>query len=297
MRLASFMLASLFACGALQAAPAEKRLFEMAPIEADRYIASMQSTEPDLRKRIAAIGRGNIGQPYMLNLLGEFPYQLHDMLPMFSLAQSDCVVFVEHTYAMALSGSWDEFFWMLQRIRYQDGIVGVASRNHYTEVDWNINNAWLVGDVTASLAGPDVLAYDLTTDRASFLRTVHKTVHAAPVQHSRQWYMTAPTLLKILPQLRDGDMLNVVSARDGVLGVSHVGLIVIGADGQRNFLNSAEPQVREESFDAFFARYAEREARNARQGRSGLKLAGFKVLRLHDNITVPPVLAQPRPRR
>ena len=295
MRLASLMLASLIACGALQAAPAEKRLFEMAPAEADRYIASMHSTEPDLRKRIAAIGRRNIGQPYMLNLLGEFPYQLHDMLPMFSLEKSDCVVFVEHTYAMALSRSWEEFFWMLQRIRYRDGIVSVASRNHYTEVDWNINNAWLARDITATLAGPDVLAYDLTTDRASFLRAVYKTVHAAPVQHTRQWYMNRHTLLKILPQLRDGDMLNVVSVRDGVHGVSHVGLITVGADGRRNFLNSAEPQVREESFDVFFARYAEREARNAREGRNGLKLAGFKVLRLNDTIAVPPALAQPRP--
>ena len=303
MRLASFMLASLVASlvaspvatGALQAAPAEKRLFEMTPLEADRYITSIQSGQPDLRKRIAAIGRRNIGQPYMLNLLGEFPYQLHDMLPMFSLEKSDCVVFVEHTYAMALSRSWDEFFWMLQRIRYKDGIVGVASRNHYTEVDWNINNDWLVHDVTASLAGPEVLSYDLTTDRASFLKAVHKTVHAAPVQHSRQAYMNRDTLLKILPQLRDGDMLNVVSVRDGVHGVSHVGLIAVGADGRRNVLNSAEPQVREDSLDAFFARYAEREARHARDGRNGLKLAGFKVLRLHDNIVVPPALAQPRP--
>jgi hypothetical protein len=81
-----------------------------------------------LRKRIAAIGRQNIGQQYKLNLLGEFPYQLHDTLPMFSLEQSDCVVFAEHTYAMALSQSWEEFFWMLQRIRYKDGVVGVATR-------------------------------------------------------------------------------------------------------------------------------------------------------------------------
>jgi hypothetical protein len=90
-------------------------------------------------------------------------------------------------------------------------------------------------------------------------------------------------------------MINVVSVRDGVYGVSHVGLIVTDAAGKRNFLNSAEPQVREESFDAFFARYAEREARNMREKRNGLKLAGFKVLRLNDHIVVPPALAQPRP--
>jgi len=93
----------------------------MSPLEAGRYIAHIHQAEPDLRKRIAAIGRQNIGQPYTLNLLGEYPYQLHDTLPMFSLDHSDCVVFAEHTYAMALSQSWEEFFWMLQRIRYKEG--------------------------------------------------------------------------------------------------------------------------------------------------------------------------------
>ncbi len=290
MRIALVLLASFLLSGA-----APRQLFQMAPTEVDRFIASMHGAEPDLRKRISTIGRRNIGQPYKLNLLGEFPYQLHDALPMFSLEYSDCVVFVEHTYAMALSRSWEEFFWMLQRIRYKDGIIGVASRNHYTEVDWNINNRWLVSDVTAALAGPDALSYAMTVDRSSFLRTTHRTVHEVPVQTSRETFMSPQTLLKILPQLHDGDMLNVVSVRDGKHGVSHVGLIAIDADGRRNFLNSAEPQVREESVDQFFARYAEREARNARDGRNGLKLAGFKVLRLNEHITVPPALAQPRP--
>jgi hypothetical protein len=299
MRLTALLFSSaLLFAGAAAAAqdnPPDKQLFQMAPQEVHSYLAHMQRAEPDLRKRIAAIGRRNIGQPYMLNLLGEYPYELHDTLPMFSLEKSDCVVFAEHTYAMALSQSWEEFFWMLQRIRYKDGVIGVATRNHYTEVDWNINNSWLVTDITAQLAGPDGAAYDMTVDRARFLKTVHKTERAIPVQVTRQPYLTRARLMQVLAQLNDGDMLNVVSVRDGVYGVSHVGLIVTDAGGQRRFLNSAEPQVREETFEAFFARYAEREARNVREKRNGLKLAGFKVLRLNDKIVVPPALPQPRP--
>jgi hypothetical protein len=255
----------------------------------------MQRTEPDLRKRIAAIARQTIGQPYKLNLLGEFPYELHDRLPMFNLEQSDCVVFAEHTYAMALSQSWEEFFWMLQRIRYKDGVIGVATRNHYTELDWNINNHWLVSDITGKLVGPNGPHYELTVDRARFLLTQHKTVRDIPVQRSREAYLTKDKLDAVLPQLQDGDMINVVSMRDGVFNVSHVGLVVIAANGQRNFLNSAEPVVREESFAAFFARTAEREARSVREGRNGLKLAGFKVLRLNLPVVVPPAAPQPRP--
>lgn len=293
-----FAAALLGACSHRPASIEEllaKRIYHMTPQEVSRYVGHMHRAQPDLRQRIAAIARQNIGQPYQLNLLGEYPYELHDTLPLFSLEQSDCVVFVEHTYAMALSQSWEEFFWMLQRIRYKDGVIGVASRNHYTEVDWNINNSWLVTDITAELAGSDGPSYELKVDRAKFLRTRHQTERAIPVQVSREPYIAKERLAGVLPQLRDGDLVNVVSTRGGAFYVSHVGLIVIGANGERNFLNSAEPKVREESFDAFFARTAEREERNARDGKPGQQLAGFKVLRLNDTIVVPPAAPQPRP--
>jgi hypothetical protein len=276
-------------------APQPKQLYQMTPQEADGYIAQMQQAEPDLRKRIAAIGRRNIGQPYMLNLLGEYPYELHDTLPMFSLTQSDCVVFAEHTYAMALSRNWKEFFWMLQRIRYKDGVIGVATRNHYTEQDWNINNGWLLTDATRELAGDFVASYPLHVDRQRFLKTRHNTEVSMPVQDSTEYYVPKERVADVLGKLRDGDFVNIISTRDGAYWASHVGLVVTAADGKRMFLNSAEPKVREESFDQFLARTAEREARNAAEGKNGQKLAGFKFLRLNDTIIVPPALPQPRP--
>lgn len=273
----------------------DKQVFQMTPHEVHRYIADVQQAEPDLRKRIAAIGRKNIGQPYKLHLLGEYPFELHDSLPMFSLENSDCVVFAEHTYAMAMSKSWEEFFWMLQRIRYKDGVIGVASRNHYTEVDWNLNNNWLVTDISLDLGGPSSPSYELIVDRAKFLKTRHQTERNIPVQNSREYFLPTERVRELAAQLQDGDFVNVVSTRNGDYWVSHVGLVVTGPDGERRFLHSSEPQVREESFDAFIARAHEREERNAREGKNGQKLAGFKFLRLNDNIVVPPMAPQPRP--
>lgn len=273
----------------------EKQVYQMTPQEVHRYIGDIHRAEPDLRKRIAAIARRNIGQPYKLHLLGEFPYELHDSLPMFSLENSDCVVFAEHTYAMALSKTWEEFFWMLQRIRYKDGVIGVASRNHYTEVDWNLNNNWLVSDISQMLAGPSAPTYDLTVDRARFLKTRHQTERSIPVQNSREYFVPTERAAELAAQLQDGDLVNVVSTRGGGHWVSHVGLVVTGPNGERNFLHSSEPMVREESFNAFVARTRGREERNAREGKIGQKLAGFKFLRLNDNIVVPPAAPQPRP--
>lgn len=308
MRLACLLIAGAALAGCAtppsptaQPAPApletilQKQIYQMSPSEAGRYVAWQHEAEPDLRKRIAAIGRKNIGQPYILNLLGEFPFEVHDNLPLFSLDHSDCVVFAEHTYAMALSRSWEEFFWMLQRIRYKDGVIGVATRNHYTELDWNVSNRWLVTDISAELAGPNGPAYAMRVDRARFLRTRHNTVRDIPVETSRQAFVPKEQVASIASQLQEGDFVNVISTRDGEHWASHVGLVVLGPNGERHFLHSSEPKVREETFASFMARAAEREAKNAREGRNGQRLAGFKFLRLNDNIVVPPMAPQPRP--
>ncbi|SFG16769.1 Protein of unknown function [Duganella sp. CF458] len=274
------LLASIVLAAALTAAAAPKQIYQMSPQEAGAFIADVRRTEPDLRKRIAAIGRRNIGQPYQLNLLGEFPYELHDTLPMYSLSASDCLVFAEHTYAMALSASWEEFFWTLQRIRYKDGVIGVASRNHYMEVDWNINNRWLVSDASSGAR------YAMRVDRAQFLLSQHHVRRDIPLQDTLEAFLPVDRALQEFGTLDEGDMVQVVSLRKGQHMVTHVGLVVLDAQGARRFLHSSAPAVREESFAAFIART---------QARANNGLAGFKFMRLNEAIVVPPAAPQPRP--
>lgn len=271
-----------------------KPLFQMQPAEVGRFLAWQQLDQPDLRRRIAAIARKNIGQPYELFLLGEFPYETYDTQPLFSLAKSDCVVFAEHTYAMALSASWEEFFWMLQRIRYRDGVIGTATRNHYTEADWNVANRWLVTDVTRTLGAP-TQPYHQRIDRQAFLLKQFKIQRDIPVQPFDDVYIAKQDVAAIEAQLQDGDFVNVISGRGDNHYASHVGLIVTGADGSRRLLHSAEPQVREETLQGFINRMAERDARQAGQNKP--TLSGFKFLRLNDAPQVPPMAPQPRPAR
>ena len=271
-----------------------KPLYKMRPAEVGRFLAFEQQAEPNLRQRIAALARKNIGQPYELFLLGEFPYEHYDAQPLFDLGKSDCVVFAEHTYAMALSASWEEFFWVLQRIRYRDGVIGVATRNHYTEADWNIANRWLVSDVTATLGAP-TQAYRQRIDRQAFLKKQFKLQRDIPVQNFDDVYIAKQDVAAIEAQLQDGDFVNVISSRGGEAWASHVGLIVTGADGSRHLLHSAEPQVREETLQGFIARMAERDARQAGQNKP--QLAGFKFLRLNESPEPPPMAPQPRPQR
>jgi hypothetical protein len=135
----------------------------------------------------------------------------------------------------------------------------------------------------------------MTVDRARFLKTRHHTERNIPIETSLQSYVPRDQVANITGQLREGDYVNVISTRDGQYWASHVGLVVLGADGQRHFLHSSEPQVREETFESFIARAAAREERNRKEGKNGQTLAGFKFLRLNDNIVVPPMAPQPRP--
>jgi hypothetical protein len=272
-----------------------KRLFEMKPEQVGRYIAYLQIIEPNFRARIAHLARKNIGQPYEIYLLGEFPFETIDDQPLFDLQKSDCVVFAEHTYAMALSQSWPEFFWMLQRIRYRDGVIGVTTRNHYTETDWNPQNAWLVRDISATLAKERTATYQLTVDRTKFFKTRYKIDHAVPIEKTVESFVPKSEVVNIAAQLQEGDFVNVISGQNGNFWASHVGIVVIGPNGERHLIHSAEPSVREETFDAFITRATERETRQAAAGKPGKLLAGFKFLRLNDAPVVPPMAPQPRP--
>lgn len=106
-----------------------KAVYEMTSAEVGRFVAQMRKDVPDLRQRVVAIARRNLGQKYSLHLLGEYPFEIHDGQPLYCLENGDCVVFAEHVYAMALSYDWQSFFAMLQRIRYKNGEISAVTRN------------------------------------------------------------------------------------------------------------------------------------------------------------------------
>ena len=270
----------------------EKPLYKFTESEVDAYLRFLSASEPDLRKRIVHLARKNVGQPYEIYLLGEMPFEPYDPQPLYCLGKSDCLVFAEHTYAMALSHNWPSFMKMLQRIRYRDGQLGVATRNHYTEADWNVSNNWLVEDMTATLAGDAAVKFEESIDRAKFLKNRYGLDVDVPVVKHRDVYLPFEEIDRAKAELRDGDFVNVVrgvvkkgTPPSEIFGgnafVGHVGLIVRGDDSNVHMIHSSEPTVREEPIDEYIARStADMAARDA-EGKA--RLLGFKFLRLRDN--------------
>lgn len=220
------------------------REFPVAAAELGTFLAETVKREPDLRRRIVLIARQHLGQPYRLGPLGEGGIEPYDTDPLYCLWASDCVTFVEQVWAMALSHDFDTFHETLQRIRYRDGRIGMLSRNHFTEADWNLNNAWLLADVTRDVGGPATRDYRLRVDRAAFFRK-HGIGDDIPVQTIDDSYIPRDHVARIAPRLRPGDVVEFVRGTPSAPYVGHIGLLADGPRGAVHLIHSGDPQVQE----------------------------------------------------
>jgi hypothetical protein len=196
---------------------------------------------------------------------------------------------------MALSRDWPSFMRMLQRLRYRDGQLGVTTRNHYTEADWNISNRWLVEDITRELAGDKAVTFKQSIDRAKFFKNRYKLDVDVPVEQHVDQFIPLDAIEQAKGELRDGDFVNIVrgtvrkdappselsSTFGGSAWVGHVGMIVHGDDGEVHLIHSTQPRVREEPIDEYIARSTKTMKDDDAQGKP--RLLGFKFLRLRDD--------------
>ncbi len=221
-------------------------LHTFSETDLDQYLATMHAEVPDLSQRVVTIGRRNLGQPYEIFLLGEFPYETHDPDPLYCLSRSDCLTFSEHTYAMALSRDWWSFLRALQRLRYRDGVISMVTRNHYTIADWDRNNTFLFTDITAGLGdGQVAVPLTQTCRRARFFERFGLG-QDIPDEAVRDYYIPKERLPDALDELRDADFVNIIRGNEKEQYCGHTGLVAIGPDGTVNFLHSARPAVREQ---------------------------------------------------
>lgn len=252
--------------GAAPAALDARPLYTLDEVELDRCIPAVRAAEPDLARRVVHLARRNLGQPYEIFLLGEFPYEYLDPDPIYCLTRSDCLTFCEHTYALALARDWWSYLRTLQRIRYRDGVISLLARNHFTEADWNRNNAFLLEDVTALLgAGRAARPFQQVCKRAAFFAR-HGIGQDIPDETISDVYIPSDEVPAVLAELRDADFVNIMRGQPAAPFAGHTGLITHAPDGSVNFLHSAQPAVCEQPLLEYLA--------------SDRRCVGIKVLRL-----------------
>ncbi len=188
---------------------------QLSRTQLDEHLRFWAADTPDPVARLRRFAEQTIGQPYGGDPLGEGTYDAHDPRPLFALDRSDTRSFVEQTLAMAVAPDFATFFLVLQRLRYKDGQVTTAARNHNLLADWPRNNAWLLEDITDRLAGRMawVPAHQVVR-RKAFLKERFGIDVDLPDEKFIGPCIPRLYLHKVLPELRPGDVVLVITGDD-----------------------------------------------------------------------------------
>lgn len=246
------------------------------PAEWTRLAARLDAADP--AARFVQATALFLGTPYVDGPLGEGDAGGPDPDPRCDFARADCVTFLEQSLALAVADPArpESFASALDAIRYRDGEVGFAARNHYMVRDWIPANAWLVRDVTAEVGAGRLRRVERTIDRAAFLRE-HGAEPRAGLDEAMEMavdIVPSPELAAVAPALESGDLVFWVGKAEGIF-VVHTGLAVRGGDGELIFRHGSSRAGR--VLDESLAEYAARSA----------FAQGFLVLRVRDDAAPP----------
>lgn len=128
-----------------------KRLLLLALIASP---LAARAVESSIGTRLDFVSSQYMGKPYVVDPLGEGEKGRFDRDPRLRLDGFDCTTFVETMLAIAKSRRSSDVPRWMDRIRYENGVVGFETRNHFPDADWIANNskAGYVKDVTARVA-------------------------------------------------------------------------------------------------------------------------------------------------
>ncbi|MBI5761972.1 MAG: DUF1460 domain-containing protein [Planctomycetes bacterium] len=257
-QLAPLIALAFVGCAAPTRAPRTIDALAKAPIhtftdqELDTYLHNLFLQKLTLQDRVRLLARQSIGQPYKLGPLGEYPFELTDPDPLVCLAASDCVTFVEQTYAMALADDWPSFARQLIRLRYRNSIIGFEDRNHFVEADWNPANNWLFDEVSRPISRGSTVTMNTQIDRAAFFAKhgIHKQI---AIRDCAGIYIPTAKLGQCLDQIKDADIVELVKGNDKLQYVSHMGLLFHDAAGRVTMLHAGKPAVHELPLEDYLA--------------------------------------------
>lgn len=121
------------------------------------YHSQIIKPKANLAQRIDAFSAQFLGKPYLLGALGEGEHGYYDSKPLYRTDAFDCETYVDTVLALAFAHNIETFEHYIRHIRYQDGRVSFIHRNHFTSIDWNLNNQkqGFLKDITSGIHDQD----------------------------------------------------------------------------------------------------------------------------------------------
>jgi len=234
---------------------AEKRYYQMTLAEIDQDIRSTSQRISQPSQRLAYYSERFVDAPYELTCEAEGENGRYETQPLLNLKQLNCMTYCEIVLALSLSQYYEEFFNVLQHIRYRQGIISMASRNHYTMVDWLAANTWCLDDVTSRVGGKDVVRSTRTISHKKFFNG--KAITDIPVMlPDRQVTVGYIPLAKLSSHdkaLQNGDIVSLIQDKPDIFS-AHM-LLIIKKEGRTFFRHASlsAKKVLDQPFEEYIA--------------------------------------------
>lgn len=151
------------------------------------YHSPHRILKSDVSSRLERFSALFLGKPYLLSALGEGQEDQFDQDPIYRFDAMDCETFVDTVLALALASNEQYFERCIRKIRYLDGKVSYINRNHFTCLDWNINNQKqsILKDITSTFKNQNNIPVSKTAtaiiDKPSWYQ--HLTIRTIKLQN------------------------------------------------------------------------------------------------------------------
>lgn len=224
----------------LRGQQAEKRLGELSVEELDQLIRQISAGPMSNAEKIDYYSSRFLGTPYELVCQGDGPYARYETGPLMNFQQINCMTYCEQVLALALSSYYEEMFNVLQNIRYRDGIIGMATRNHYTMADWLPENDWCLRDISREVGGDLATTLTRTISHQKFFegKGLHDVRDVLPDRDVTIWYIPMNNLPKVVDRLNSGDIVSLIQNQPGIFS-AHMLMIHKDTKGQAYFRHAS----------------------------------------------------------
>jgi len=118
---------------------------EAVQLEEGRAIWQGAAGITNINERINYFSNKLKGKPYFLGPMGEGLSIYPSYKPRVNFNEMDCVTYMEHVLALSYAKNYNDFFRILQNIRYKNGVIDYKTRNHFLVADWMTNNGFAAG--------------------------------------------------------------------------------------------------------------------------------------------------------
>lgn len=202
----------------------KKNFFDMTNAEIDLLLTETAKTNKTITERMSIYSEYFLETPYNLICAGDGPYALFEPEPLVNFKQTNCMVFCEHILALSISDSWDNFFNNLQQIRYQDGFIGMRTRNHYTIGDWLPENNWLLEDISNKVAGEFTKQVTRTISHKNFFegKGITDLRYVKPDREMTINFVPKEALDEVENNYKNGDVLALLFANKSNIFSAHM---------------------------------------------------------------------------